>query len=302
MLRSKYFPNFTSQFLEVEEGIRIHAVVGGTGKEAVLLLHGHPENYLIWRFLAPKLAEEYTVVMTDLRGYGESSKPVGAADHANYSKRVMANDQVSVMKQLGFDTFHLVGHDRGARVCHRLALDHGDKLKSLCMMDILPTDDMYDDTNATFAMKYYHWFFYTQPVGFPEKLMAADPAFFINFNLEKKIGPVARANFPAEIMEEYTRHFANPQTIHGICEDYRASATIDRTHNDADRTAVIQVPTLALWGENSIVGEMWDVMAGWRPTVANLQGFGIPNCGHFVPEEQPDAVYDAVKTFLDSIK
>lgn len=301
MILSKYFPHFSSQYIEVEPDIFIHTVVGGRGEEAILLLHGHPENYLTWRFLAPKLAERYTVVMTDLRGYGESSKPVGLPDHSNYSKRVMAQDNVTVMKTLGFDTFHLIGHDRGARVCHRLALDHEQVLKSLCMMDILPTDDMYDQTNAEFAMKYYHWFFYTQPVGFPETLLAANPAYFINFNLEKKIGPTARENFPSDIMAEYVRHFSNPQTIHGISEDYRASATIDRTHNDVDRDKQLTVPTLVLWGGDGIVGKLWDVLEGWKPTIPDVKGQAVKNCGHFVPEEQPQAVYEAVTQFLNKI-
>ncbi len=301
MVDKQYFFGFTQQDIQVAPDVWIHTLVGGCGEEAVLLLHGHPETHLIWRFLAPKLAERYTVVMTDLRGYGQSSKPVGLPDHSNYSKRVMAQDQVSVMETLGFARFHLIGHDRGARVCHRLALDHESKLKSLCMMDILPTDDMYDSTNAEFAMKYYHWFLYTQPVGFPERLLAADPAYFIQFNLEKKVGTAGRKNFPSDVLAEYTRHFADPKTIHGICEDYRASATIDRTHNDDDRTKVLQVPTLVLWGGDGIVGKLWDVMAGWQPTVANLQGHAIINCGHFVPEEQPQAVWEAVDTFIETL-
>lgn len=298
MFVSKYFPGFTRQFIPTDDGVSIHTLVGGQGEEAVLLLHGHPENYLIWRFLAPVLAKDYTVVVTDLRGYGESSKPEGLADHSNYAKRIMARDQVRVMEALGFSTFHLIGHDRGARVCHRLALDYPEMLKSLCMMDILPTDDMYDDTNATFAMKYWHWFFYTQPKGFPERLMAADPSYFIEFNLNKKIGPTARGNFPDDVLAEFTRHFANPATIHGICEDYRASATIDRVHNDADRDVEIQTPTLVLWGGNGVVGQLWDVLAGWKRTCSDVMGHGIENCGHFVPEEQPQAVEDAVLPFL----
>lgn len=301
MIYEKYFANFSTYDIEVEPDVFIHTVVGGTGDTAVLLLHGHPESHLIWRFLAPKLAENYTVVMTDLRGYGDSSKPIGLADHSNYSNRVMANDQVAVMKSLGFEQFHLIGHDRGARVSHRLALDHEEKLHSLCMMDILPTDDMYDGTTAEFAMKYYHWFFYTQPVGFPERLLAADPAYFIEFNLNKKVGEAGRANFTDDVLAEYTRHFSDPKTIHGICEDYRASATIDRRHNDVDRTRIMQVPTLVLWGADGIVAKIWDVMDGWRPTIANLQGMAVENCGHFVPEEQPAVVWAEVHRFLSTI-
>ncbi len=298
MLLSKYFPNFRREFIDVGGDIKIHTVIGGSGKEAVLLLHGHPETYLIWRFIAPKLAENYTVVMTDLRGYGESSKPVGDENHENYSKRTMALDNVAVMKALGFDKFHLVGHDRGARVCHRFALDHKDKVMTLCMMDILPTDDMYADTNETFAEKYWHWFFYIQPKPFPEKLLSQDPAFFIDFNLNKKIGPSAKANFPRDIMEEYTRHFADPRTIHGICEDYRASVTIDREHNKVDGKAKLDMPTLIMWGENGVVGKLWDVESGWADIVTNMTAYGVASCGHFVPEEQPQDVLAELAKFL----
>ena len=174
MLAKDYFPGFSQQKLTVDDGIEINTLVGGNGKEPVLLLHGHPDPYLMWRFIAPKLAEKYTVIATDLRGYGDSSKPQGLPDHANYSKRAMANDQVAVMEQLGFSRFHLAGHDRGARVSHRLIQDYPEKVASCTLLDILPTYDMYRDTNQEFATKYWHWFFYIQPDGLPEKLLAAD--------------------------------------------------------------------------------------------------------------------------------
>ena len=297
MLLEKYFPGFEKKFIDVD-GAEIHSVIGGTGNEAILFLHGHPENYLIWRFIAPKLSEKYTVVLTDLRGYGESSKPEGLDDHSNYSKRVMARDQVQVMQKLGFEKFHVVSHDRGSRVAHRLVLDNLDKVTTVTYMDILPTDDMYDSTNMAFAEKYYHWFLYIQPKPLPEKFLGADPKFFIDFNLRKKIGPTAKPNFPEEIMREYTRHFANPEVIHGICEDYRASYTIDRVHNDEDRDKVIEIPTLAIWGANGIVGKTWDVLAGWQKTCSNVEGLAVENCGHFVPEEQPEIVLEALENFL----
>lgn len=167
MLEDKYFPGFTQQFIETEPGVQINTWIGGHGDTAVLLLHGHPETHLIWRFLAPRLAEQYTVVMTDLRGYGDSSKPKGLPDHANYSKRVMGEDHFTVMNKLGFEKFHLIGHDRGARVCHRMIVDKPERILTCTMMDILPTLEMYADTNEEFATKYYHWFFYIQPNGFP---------------------------------------------------------------------------------------------------------------------------------------
>lgn len=298
MLAKKYFPDFTNQTIDVGDEIKINTFVGGHGKEAILLLHGHPETYLMWRFIAPQLAQKYTVVLTDLRGYGDSSKPQGLPDHSNYSKRAMANDQVEVMKQLGFEKFHLAGHDRGARVCHRMILDHPQRVTSCTLLDILPTYDMYRDTNREFATKYWHWFFYIQPDGFPEKLLSADPEFFIHFNLRRKIGPQARNRFSEDVLQEYTRCFSDPMTLHGISEDYRASATIDMEYDLHDRDTLIETPLLVLWGANGVVGSLWDVLSGWQERAANVSGFAVPNCGHFVPEEQPEIVLEAMQNFL----
>lgn len=302
MLAKEYFNGFTNKMMDVGGDIKINTFVAGQGKEAVLLLHGHPENYIMWRFIAPKLAEKYTVVVTDLRGYGDSSKPVGLPDHSNYSKRAMANDQVAVMEQLGFSSFHLAGHDRGARVCHRLIMDHPEKVKSCTLLDILPTYDMYRDTNQAFATKYWHWFFYIQPNGFPEKLLSADPDFFIHFNLQLKIGPKARERFPEDVLQEYTRCFSDPKTIHGICEDYRAAVGIDMEYDKIDREKMIQTPLLVLWGANGVVGSLWDVLAGWKDRAINVTGFAVPECGHFVPEEQPEIVLDAMEQFMNTYK
>lgn len=302
MLAKEYFNGFTNKMMDVGGDIKINTFVAGQGKEAVLLLHGHPENYIMWRFIAPKLAEKYTVVVTDLRGYGDSSKPEGLPDHSNYSKRAMANDQVAVMEQLGFSSFHLAGHDRGARVCHRLIMDHPKKVKSCTLLDILPTYDMYRDTNQAFATKYWHWFFYIQPNGFPEKLLSADPDFFIHFNLQLKIGPKARERFPEDVLQEYTRCFSDPKTIHGICEDYRAAVGIDMEYDKIDREKMIQTPLLVLWGANGVVGSLWDVLAGWRDRASNVTGFAVPECGHFVPEEQPEIVLDAMEQFMNTYK
>lgn len=302
MLVKEYFQGFTNKMIDVGGDIKINTFIGGQGKEAILLLHGHPENYLTWRFIAPKLAEKYTVVLTDLRGYGDSSKPKGLPDHSNYSKRAMANDQVAVMEQLGFSKFHLAGHDRGARVCHRLIMDYPEKVKTCTLMDILPTYDMYRDTNQEFATKYWHWFFYIQPDGFPEKLLSADPDFFIRFNLQRKIGPSARERFPEDVLQEYIRCFSDPMTIHGISEDYRASATIDIKYDLIDRNKMIKIPLLVLWGADGVVGKLWDVLAGWKERANNVTGFGVQECGHFVPEEQPQIVLEAMLKFLTKHK
>jgi len=298
MSLENYFSEFEHLHVNLDD-VSINTFVGGEGEEAILLLHGHPESYLIWRDIAPKLAKKYRVVVTDLRGYGDSSKPKGLLDHSNYSKRVMARDQILVMQKLGIPTFHVVGHDRGARVAHRLILDHAEKVLTCTMMDILPTYDMYEQTNCEFATKYWHWFFYIQKYDFPERVLSADPAFFIRFNLLNKIGPAAQTRFPEEVIQEYIRHYSDPACVHAICEDYRASASIDLEHDLHDRDRRITTPILALWGANGVVGKLWDVLEGWKKFADDVSGFGITDCGHFVPEEQPEVCIKALLNFLD---
>lgn len=301
MLHATYFPGFTQRFIQTDTEVSINVWHKLTpGKPAVLLLHGHPETHLIWRFMANELSKYYSVVMTDLRGYGDSSKPQGLPDHSNYSKRIMAQDQITVMKELGFSSFHIVAHDRGARVAHRLIADHPQVALSCTLMDILPTYEMYEDTNKEFATAYYHWFLYIQPHGLPEKLLSADPDFFIHFNLNKKVSPTARHRFSEEVLQEYTRCFADPRTVHGIAEDYRASASIDITYDveDMRNNLILHTPLLVLWGNNGVVGKLWDVLDGWQKKASNVIGYGVDNCGHFVPEEQPEFVLEKVLPFL----
>ncbi|MDY0265106.1 MAG: alpha/beta hydrolase [Sulfurospirillum cavolei] len=299
MALEAYFHGFENVHVEVEEDIMINTWVGGSGEEAILLLHGHPESYLIWRDIAPALAQKYRVVATDLRGYGDSSKPVGLEDHSNYSKRVMAQDNVRVMKKLGIAKFHLVGHDRGARVAHRLILDHPEKVSTCTLMDILPTYDMYEETNREFATKYWHWFFYIQKFPFPERALSVDPAFFIHFNLTNKVGPKAAKRFPKEVLDDYIRCYGNPACVHGICEDYRASASIDLEHDKVDRDKRIKTPLLILWGTDGVVGKIWNVLEGWKQYADNVSGFAVPECGHFVPEEQPQICLEAIAAFFE---
>lgn len=302
MAVADYFKGFERKMIDVGDGVQINTLIGGSGKEVVLLLHGHPESYLIWRDIAPTLAQKYTVIATDLRGYGDSSKPKGLPDHSNYSKRVMAQDQVSVMQKLGFEKFHIIGHDRGARVCHRLMLDHPEKVLTCSMMDILPTLDMYEQTNCEFATKYWHWFFYIQAYDFPERFLGADPEYFIRNNLLKKATPEAQKNFPEDVLQEYIRHYSDPATVHGISEDYRASASIDLEHDKQDRPYTIKTPLLVLWGANGVVGNIWNVLEGWQKYACDVQGFGVPDCGHFVPEEKPKIVLEALLKFLEEKK
>ena len=302
MALEAYFQGFKNVHVEVEEDIMINTWVGGSGEEAILLLHGHPENYLIWRDIAPTLAQKYRVVATDLRGYGDSSKPVGLEDHSNYSKRVMAQDNVSVMQKLGIQKFHVVGHDRGARVAHRLILDHPEKVLTCTLMDILPTYDMYEETNREFATKYWHWFFYIQKYPFPERALSVDPAFFIHFNLTNKVGPKAAKRFSKEVLDDYIRCYADPACVHGICEDYRASASIDLEHDKVDRAKRIKTPLLVLWGADGVVGKIWNVLEGWKQYADNVSGFAVPECGHFVPEEQPQICLETMMAFFEQTR
>ena len=227
------FENFTTQKLRAN-GVQINTLIGGSGPP-LLLLHGYPQSHLIWHRVAPELAKHYTVVATDLRGYGHSEKPVGLADHSNYSKREMAKDQVDLMRQLGFASFYLCGHDRGARVSHRLAVDHPEAVKRVMLLDISPTLSMYEQTTMDFARSYWWWFFLIQPTPFPESMVAAAPDIF----LKKKIGwgYGGLSHFTDETYAAYLSCVSDPATMHGMCEDYRAAASIDLEHDRADRAA-----------------------------------------------------------------
>lgn len=277
-------------------GSVVHLRVGGSGP-AVLLLHGHPETHLMWRHLVPELARRFTVVAADLRGYGQSGKPPTTVDHAPYSKRSMALDMAEVMTALGYERFAVVGHDRGGRVAHRLARDHRDRVSKLAVLDICPTLDMYERTDMSFAQAYYHWFFLIQPYDLPERMIGADPAFY----LRSKLASSAAADvFPVDVVAEYLRHYVRPETIHAICEDYRASAGIDLEHDKADRDVLLDVPILALWGAKGVVARTYDVLDVWRCyTTAAVSGAPLP-CGHFLPEEAPEATLAALMPFLES--
>jgi haloacetate dehalogenase len=297
----KYMPGFSQQLIDVG-GVNINTLTAGKGEEAVLLLHGHPESYLIWRGVAPKLAEKYTVVVTDLRGYGDSDKPFGLPDHSTYSKRTMAADQVAVMQALGHKKFHLCAHDRGARVGHRLLLDFPDRVKSAALLDIIPTWDVFESINGDSARKYWHWFFYIRPYDFPETLLSANPEYFVRANLLSKAGSAVKTNFPDDVMEEYIRYYSDPATVHAISEDYRAAATIDLEHDAPDRKRKCTVPLLILWGADSIVNSLCDIMAVWQKTAANVSGHAIPDCGHFIPEERPAVLAEEITTFIEKNK
>jgi haloacetate dehalogenase len=275
-------------------GASIHLKKGGSGYP-LLLLHGYPQTHVMWHKIAPRLAGSFTVVLADLRGYGDSSKPAGEPDHSNYSKRAMAQDMVEVMSQLGYDEFYVVGHDRGARVTHRMALDHPQRIKKAAVLDIAPTYKMYMTTDKEFATIYYHWFFLIQPADFPERLISAQPEYYLRSSLQRWAGD--HSAITPEAMAEYIRCFCDPASIHATCEDYRAAASIDLQHDEADMQQKVRCPLLILWGERGFVERKYDVLATWRERADLVQGHAIPS-GHFLPEEASEETYHALQTFL----
>ncbi len=275
-------------------GIKIRTATGGEGPP-LLLLHGHPQTHLTWHKVAPQLAEHFSVVLTDLRGYGDSDKPDSGEGHVNYSKRAMAADQIAVMNALGYRRFSLVGHDRGARVSHRLALDHPDAVEKLVLLDIAPTATMYAKTDKTFATKYFWWFFLIQPYDLPERLISADPDYFLDKHIAAQIKTPGASD--PRVMAEYRRCYRNPATLHAICEDYRAAASIDLEHDASDSHLRVTAPLLALWGAKGVVGQLYDVLETWREKAEDVSGHPI-DCGHSPQEEAPDALMNALNKFL----
>lgn len=275
--------------------ISIRYAMAGSGPP-LLLLHGYPQTHVMWHKIAPALAEQFTVVASDMRAYGDSSKPQTDVHHSPYSKRAMGKDQVELMRQLGFEKFLLAGHDRGGRVGHRMALDHPDAIQKLAVLDIAPTYTMYKTTDMEFAKAYYHWFFLIQPHDLPERMIGADPGYYLG----KKFGQWGRDSsaFTPEALAEYHRCFT-PETIHASCEDYRASATIDLEHDqvDLDEGRKIQCPVLCLWGEKGFVGQKYDVIAEWKKWADQVDGKGLP-CGHYLPEEAPDETLEELLNFF----
>ncbi|NEP17194.1 MAG: alpha/beta hydrolase [Leptolyngbya sp. SIO4C1] len=289
------FEGFKQHRLRVREAT-INAVMGGSGP-ALLLLHGYPQTYVMWHRLVPQLAQHFTVVCTDLRGYGDSSKPASTADHAVYSKRATAQDQVEAMAALGFETFMAAGHDRGGRVLHRLLLDHPGRVTRAAVLDIVPTRHIFKTINQQMATLYEHWFFLIQPNGFPEHLIAQDPDYYLTTKLRR--WSAAPEAFTEAAMQEYQRCFRQPETIHATCEDYRAAATIDLAHDEADLDQKIQCPLLVLWGAKGAMEQHYDVLATWRDRASHVQGQALP-CGHFLPEEAPQETAQALLAFFQA--
>ena len=289
---TNFFPGFEDRRIETS-GASINLVTGGSGPP-LLLLHGYPQTHLMWRKLAPRLAAEFTVVAPDLRGYGDSSKPPAGPDSMNYSKRALAQDQVETMAALGFERFMVAGHDRGARVAHRLARDHPERVERLALLDIVPTLYRFETIDQKAATGSFHWFFLIQPAPFPERLIAAECEFFLHKMLGLSRTPGAHE---PEAVAEYLRCFSNPETIRATCDEYRAGASIDLEHDRADRGKKLRMPLLILWGERSGQGSGYDMLSVWRDHAENITGEAIGS-GHFIPEEAPEAAFEALHRFF----
>jgi len=284
------------QHVAAVNGTQINYVRGGAGP-ALLLLHGHPQTHVIWHKVAQRLAQQFTVIAADLRGYGDSDKPAGLPDHSNYSKRTMSQDQIDLMATLGFRQFLLMGHDRGGRVAYRMALDHPDAILKLVLLDVAPTLAMYEKTTLEFATAYYHWFFLIRPAPFPETLISSHPEDYLQHTIGGRSSGMAP--FTPEAYAEYLRCLRDPATIHGICEDYRASAGIDLEHERKDLAAgnKIQCATLALWAAHGVIEKCFDPLSEWQQLATSVSGKAL-DCGHYIPEDAPDALLAEVLPFF----
>jgi haloacetate dehalogenase len=296
--RLRFFPGFASRLVQVGD-VSIPLVTGGSGPP-LLLLHGHPQSLIIWRKVAQKLAEHFTVVATDLRGYGDASKPAGGESHNAYSKRAMAADQVAVMQALGFKHFKVLAHDRGARVAHRLAADFSDRVIAMSLLDICPTLAMYKNTSMAFAKAYWHWFFLIQPAPFPETLINAKPLFYLG----KLMGlrSAGLSPFEPDAWQEYERHMQDESCVAAMCEDYRAAATVDLEHDqaDLDRGFKLPMPLQVLWGDHGVIGQCFSPLDLWAEVAHNVRGQAL-NCGHYIAEEAPEQLLKSALKFLRSI-
>lgn len=286
------FKNFKQDIIEVN-GVNINYKIGGKG-EPLLLLHGYPQSHVLWRKIAPLFAENYTVICSDLRGYGDSDKPQSDKKHLTYSKKTMGLDQNELMKKLGFKEYFLVGHDRGGRVAHRMAIDFKENIKKISVLDIVPTSHVFKNTNAILAKRYYHWFFLIQSYPHPETMIGNDPEYFIRSKLQ--MWGANNEYLTEEIIQEYLRCFTT-ETIQASCEDYRAGASIDLVHHEEDYDKKISCPLQVLWGSKATIEELYDPIKVWKEWALNVEGQSI-DCGHFLPEESPVETYNAIINFF----
>jgi haloacetate dehalogenase len=291
------FDGFATRELQTERG-PIHARVGGSGPP-LLLLHGYPQTHLMWHSAAPLLAERFTVVATDLSGYGQSLRPTPAADHAPHSKRALAVDQVQAMASLGYERFAVAGHDRGGRVAYRMALDHPDRVAAVAVLDIVPTAEVWARADDRFALAYWHWGFLAQPAPLPERLIASDPDAYFDYHLRSIGLDGAPGRYPEPVVEAYRAQLDDETAVEAICEDYRAGASIDRELDEADRGRQIECPVLALWGTHGALEAFYgDVLAVWRPWARDLRGHGI-EASHFLVEDRPEEVARELQAFFE---
>jgi haloacetate dehalogenase len=290
------FEGFSKRTIDVGDA-EISCVVGGSGAP-VLMLHGFPQNKAMWARVAPALTGQFTVVCADLRGYGDSSKPRCLPNKSNYSFRAMAADQLKLMRALGFDRFHVIGHDRGGRTGHRLALDHPDVVRSLTVMDIVPTYAMFMDTNRKVAGSYWHWYFLSQPEPFPEHMIGLDPDFFYETCLVGW-GATKITDFDQEMLADYRRAWRSGAMIHGSCSDYRAAAGIDLEHDHADIDRRVSCPALVFHGSTGQMADLFDIPAEWRKRFSNLKAASLPG-GHFFVDQFPTEVAQTLRDFLSS--
>ena len=286
------FEQFKQDKINVN-GININYKIGGKG-EPLLLLHGYPQSHILWRKIAPLFAENYTVICSDLRGYGDSDKPESDKSHLAYSKKYMGLDQNELMKKLGFNEYFLVGHDRGGRVAHSMAIHYKENIKKISVLDIVPTSHVFKNTNALLARRYYHWFFLIQSFPHPETMIGNDPEYYIRSKL--KMWGANDEYLTEDVLQEYLRCFT-PETIHASCEDYRAGASIDLKHHEEDFHKKISCPLQVLWGTKATVEELYDPVKVWKEWAINVEGQSI-DCGHFLPEESPIETYDAIIKFF----
>jgi haloacetate dehalogenase len=297
----EFFPGFKREQIKTTNAT-INAVYGGKGSP-VLLMHGIPQTHVLWRKVAPLLSQDFFLVATDLRGYGDSSKPPGGDDHFGYSKRAMAQDQVEVMKHLGFDKFAVVGHDRGGRAAHRMALDYPEMLTKLVILDIVPTYLLYQNISKQFATIFFHWFLMVQPAPFPETVVENSAEYFLKYFLYVLGGESYSDKIPGFVGEaayrEYLRCFRDPAAVHALCEDYRAAASIDLAHDEADLSKKIQCPLLVLWSEKGPFHRMYNVLQTWQDRAVEAKGKPLPT-GHFLPEQMPQELAAELKSFLST--
>ncbi|MGM0518034.1 MAG: alpha/beta fold hydrolase [Campylobacterota bacterium] len=293
MLFSK---KFKKEKVKVND-IKINCRHGGNGP-ALLLIHGYPQTHIMWHKVVKKLSKSYYVICPDLRGYGKSSKPKGLSNHENYSKKTMAKDMIELIDYLGFDKFYIAGHDRGARVAHRLCLDFESRVLKACFMDIVPTYHMFKNTNQLFATGYYHWFFLIQPNNLPEKLISKNPTYYLKEKLKRWSANDVKFDkkFDKDAVNEYIKCF-DKATIHGSCEDYRAAASIDLVHDLEDKKRKINMPILVLWGKKGFINKTYNVINVWQEYANSVNGKTL-DCGHFLPEEKPKDVIKELKEFF----